>query len=142
VRAFRIRSLGPGTFIPDNISSGGFFDQAGDIRLEGNMEFRFPFNKYLKGAFFVDAGNVWLYNENEALPGGKFSNKWLEELGVGAGFGLRVDIQMFVLRFDLALPVRKPWLPEDERWLDSFLFGDRDWRRENMILNFAIGYPF
>ena len=142
VRAFRIRSLGPGTFIPDNISSGGFFDQAGDIRLEGNMEYRFPFNKYLKGAFFVDAGNVWLYNENEALPGGKFSNKWLEELGMGAGFGLRVDIQMFVLRFDLALPVRKPWLPEDERWLDSFLFGDRDWRRENMILNFAIGYPF
>jgi len=142
VRAFRIRSLGPGTFLPEGFEAGGFFDQAGDIRLEGNMEYRFPFNKYLKGAFFVDAGNVWLYNDNEALPGGKFSNKWLEELGVGAGFGLRIDIQLFVLRFDLALPVRKPWLPEDERWLDSLNFGNADWRRQNMVLNFAIGYPF
>jgi outer membrane protein assembly factor BamA len=142
VRSFRIRSLGPGTFLPEGFETGGFFDQAGDIRLEGNMEYRFPFNKYLKGAFFVDAGNVWLYNDNEALPGGKFSNKWVEELGVGAGFGLRIDIQLFVLRFDLALPVRKPWLPEDERWLDSLNFRDADWRRQNMVLNFAIGYPF
>lgn len=142
VRAFRIRSLGPGTFLPEGFETGGFFDQAGDLRLEGNMEYRFPFNKYLKGAFFVDAGNVWLYNENEALPGGRFSSEWAEELGVGAGFGLRIDIQLFVLRFDLALPVRKPWLPENERWLDSLNFGDSDWRRQNMVLNFAIGYPF
>lgn len=142
VRAFRIRSLGPGTFLPEGFETGGFFDQAGDIRLEGNMEFRFPFNKYLKGAFFADAGNVWLYNENDALSGGKFSNKWAEELGVGAGFGLRIDIQLFVLRFDLAIPVRKPWLLQEERWLDSINFRNREWRRENMVLNFAIGYPF
>ncbi|WP_373494541.1 BamA/TamA family outer membrane protein [Aquiflexum sp.] len=142
VRAFRIRSLGPGTFLPEGFGTGGFFDQAGDMRLEGNMEFRFPFNKYLKGAFFADAGNVWLYNENDALPGGRISSKWLEELGIGAGFGLRIDIQLFVLRFDLALPVRKPWEPENERWLESFNFGDGDWRRQNLILNFAIGYPF
>lgn len=142
VRAFRIRSLGPGTFIPEGFETGGFFDQAGDIRLEGNIEYRFPFNKYLKGALFVDAGNVWLYNENEALPGGRFSSKWVEELGVGAGFGLRIDIQLFVLRFDLALPARKPWLPENERWLDSFNFRSSEWRRQNMVLNFAIGYPF
>jgi hypothetical protein len=142
VRAFRIRSLGPGTFIPDGASTSGFFDQAGDIRLEGNLELRFPFNKYLKGAVFADAGNIWLFNENEALPGGKFSRKWVEELGVGAGFGLRVDISLFVLRFDLALPVRKPWLPENDRWLDTFYLLDPAWRRENLVLNFAIGYPF
>ncbi|MFD2200613.1 BamA/TamA family outer membrane protein [Shivajiella indica] len=142
VRAFRIRALGPGTFIPEDVNTSGFFDQAGDIRLEGNMELRFPFNKYLKGAVFADAGNVWLYNDNEALPGGKFTDQWFKELGVGVGYGMRIDIQLFVLRFDLAIPIRKPWLPEDQRWLDSFQLGSRDWRRENMVLNFAIGYPF
>lgn len=142
VRAFRIRSLGPGTFVPQTIGAGGFFDQAGDIILEGNLEYRFPFNKYLKGAFFIDAGNVWLYNENEALPGGKFTNKWAEQLAVGAGYGIRVDIQFFVLRLDLAVPVRKPWLANEERWIDRFDFGSRDWRRDNLVLNFAIGYPF
>lgn len=143
VRAFRIRSLGPGSFVPqDATGTGGFFDQAGDIRLEGNAEYRFPFNKYLKGAFFVDAGNVWLFKENEALPGGQFSEKWLEQLGVGAGFGMRVDIQVFVLRFDLAVPLRRPWLPDQERWNRSLDLGDPNWRRDNLILNFAIGYPF
>ncbi|PRY87159.1 BamA/TamA family outer membrane protein [Mongoliibacter ruber] len=142
VRAFRIRALGPGTFVPQSIGAGGFFDQAGDIRLEGNLEYRFPFNRYLKGAFFVDAGNVWLYNENEALPGGRFTSQWMEELAVGAGFGLRIDIQLFVLRFDLAVPVRKPWLEPENRWQDRLEFGSGDWRRENMVLNFAIGYPF
>jgi outer membrane protein insertion porin family len=142
VRAFRIRSLGPGRFVPADISTGGFFDQAGDIRLEGNLEYRFPFNKYLKGALFVDAGNVWLYNENEALPGGRFSSNWLEELGIGAGVGFRVDIQLFVLRLDLAVPVRRPWLVGDDPWIDRISPGDREWRRDNLVLNFAIGYPF
>ncbi|MGY6743115.1 MAG: translocation and assembly module lipoprotein TamL [Cecembia sp.] len=142
VRAFRIRSLGPGTFVPQSIGTGGFFDQAGDIRLEANLEYRFPFNKYLKGAFFIDAGNVWLYNENEALPGGKFTNSWAEELAVGAGYGIRVDIQFFVLRLDIAVPVRKPWLLEEGPWQDRLRLGDRDWRRDNLVLNFAIGYPF
>lgn len=142
VRAFRIRSLGPGTFIPQSIGTGGFFDQAGDIIIESNMEYRFPFNKYLKGAFFVDAGNVWLFNENEALPGGQFSSKLVEQLGVGAGFGLRFDIQIFVLRFDLAAPLRRPWMNSDERWISDVRFRNRDWRRDNLILNFAIGYPF
>ncbi|MCR9014814.1 outer membrane protein assembly factor [Aquiflexum gelatinilyticum] len=142
VRAFRIRSLGPGIFLPEDASTSGFFDQAGDIRLEGNVELRFPLNKYLKGAVFTDAGNIWLFNENDALPGGKFSRNWAKELGVGAGFGLRIDINLFVLRFDLAFPVRKPWLPENDRWLDTFNVLDAAWRRENMVLNFAIGYPF
>jgi outer membrane protein assembly factor BamA len=134
--------LGPGTFLPEDASTSGFFDQAGDIRLEGNVELRFPLNKYLKGAVFTDAGNIWLFNENDALPGGKFSRNWAKELGVGAGFGLRIDINLFVLRFDLAFPVRKPWLPENDRWLDTFNVLDAAWRRENMVLNFAIGYPF
>jgi len=142
VRAFRIRSLGPGSYTPDNVNVGGFFDQAGDIRLEGNIEYRFPIVSFFKGAVFADAGNVWLVNENEALPGGKFSSNWMQELGVGVGLGLRIDLDFFVLRFDLATPLRKPYAPVGERWERDFRINEGAWRRENLIFNFAIGYPF
>lgn len=142
VRAFRIRSLGPGSFRPERFDVRSFFDQAGDIRLEGNIEYRFPLVSLLKGALFVDAGNVWLINENEALPGGRFSSNWLNELGIGAGFGLRVDVEFFVIRFDLATPLHRPYMPEGERWEKDFKIGSNQWRRENLIFNFAIGYPF
>ena len=151
VRAFRIRSLGPGTYRPTQFDIGSFFDQAGDIRLEGNIEYRFPIVSVLKGALFVDAGNVWLQNRNEALFGepesprenqGKFTSDWFKELGVGTGVGLRVDIDFFVIRFDFATPIRRPYLPENQRWGSTFDIRSRDWRRENLIFNFAIGYPF
>lgn len=142
IRAFRIRGLGPGTYRPEEVGLGSFFDQAGDVRLEGNIEYRFPLISVLKGALFVDAGNVWLVNDNEALPGGKFTSNWWNEMAVGAGFGARVDIEFFVIRFDLATPLRVPYLPEKERWGNNFDFKSRSWRRDNLIFNFAIGYPF
>jgi hypothetical protein len=61
---------------------------------------------------------------------------------MGTGFGLRVDIEFFVIRFDIATPLRKPFLPEGERWGNSFDIGSKTWRKENLIFNFAIGYPF
>jgi len=142
IRAFRIRSIGPGSYIPEEFDDNSYFDQSGDIRLEGNMEYRFPLVPYLKGALFLDAGNVWLMNENEALPGGKFSSDWWKEIAVGTGLGLRVDIEFFVIRLDLATPLRKPFLPEGKRWGNSFNIGSKTWRKENLIFNFAIGYPF
>ena len=142
IRAFRIRSIGPGSYQPEVIDDNSYFDQSGDIRLEGNIEYRFPMISYLKGALFLDAGNIWLMNENEALPGGKFSSSWWKEIAMGTGFGLRVDIEFFVIRFDIATPLRKPFLPEGERWGNSFDIGSKTWRKENLIFNFAIGYPF
>ncbi|WP_209330732.1 BamA/TamA family outer membrane protein [Lunatimonas salinarum] len=142
VRAFRIRSLGPGSYRPQDVGIGSFFDQAGDVRLEANLEYRFPIVSFFKGAVFADAGNVWLMNENEALPGGKISSNWFRELGVGAGVGLRVDVDFFVLRFDFATPLRTPYLREGERWSREFRLDDSKWRRENLVFNFAIGYPF
>ena len=66
----------------------------------------------------------------------------MNELAVGAGAGLRVDVSFFVLRFDLAIPLRKPW-PTNQRWVTSDIdFTDATWRRENLMLNIAIGYPF
>ncbi|WP_394906277.1 BamA/TamA family outer membrane protein [uncultured Mesonia sp.] len=127
VRAFNIRSLGPGTY--ESNDEGGFFDQSGDIRLEANLEYRFPLFNYVNGAIFVDAGNVWLMNENEKLPGGKFTNDFINEFGVGSGVGVRVDIQGFVLRFDLAAPLKKP----AQNWKFNY---------SKPVFNFAIGYPF
>lgn len=133
VRAFRTRSLGPGTYAPSGADQGSFFDRSGDIRLEANLEYRFPIYSFVKGAFFADAGNVWLTKENSALPGGKFSSSFLEELGMGVGMGLRVDIQNFVIRFDFASPLSKPYLPKGDRFnLDL----------SEILFNFAIGYPF
>ncbi len=142
VRAFRIRSIGPGTYRPESFDVNSFFDQSGDIRIEGNIEYRFPIVSLLKGALFMDAGNIWLMNDNEALPGGKFTKSWWNELAIGTGVGLRIDIQFFVIRFDLATPVRVPYLEEGERWGNTFDIGSKTWRRENLIFNFAIGYPF
>ena len=143
VRAFRIRQLGPGTYNPDNVPeeeddpdlmNTDYFDRAGNIRLEANIEYRFPlFPPYVNGAVFADAGNVWTSTEEDSLPGGKFSSNFMNELGIGTGVGVRVDIQGFVIRFDLAAPMHDPSLPQGERW--TYDFG-------SPIFNFAIGYPF
>ncbi|ALJ06828.1 hypothetical protein APS56_11290 [Pseudalgibacter alginicilyticus] len=135
VRAFKIRSLGPGTYSEEtDTNSSSFFDKTGNIRLEANLEYRFPIYSFFKGAIFADAGNIWNSKENSTFNGDdKFSGNFLNELGIGAGLGLRIDIQNFVIRFDLAAPFHDPSLPEGERFYFDL---------KNPILNFAIGYPF
>lgn len=142
IRAFRSRTLGPGTYLADN--AGDFIpDQSGDIKLEVNTELRFKLFKPVYGAAFVDAGNIWLKKENQYKPGAKFTSDFLKELAVGTGLGLRVDITILVLRLDVAFPIRKPWLPEANRWvIDQVDFTSSEWRKENVIFNLAIGYPF
>ncbi|MDN3491169.1 translocation and assembly module lipoprotein TamL [Winogradskyella bathintestinalis] len=141
VRAFRIRSLGPGTYDEDDDpnSDGTFFDQTGNIRLEANIEYRFPIFSFFKGAVFADAGNVWnsksnpTFDDEEGNETDKFTSNFINELGMGAGFGLRVDVQGFVIRFDLAAPFHDPALPKGQRF---------DFRADEPVLNFAIGYSF
>jgi len=109
-----------------------------------NGEYRFGIYRFLKGALFIDAGNVWLQKSNAQNIGTPFVfSSFMNEVAVGAGFGLRVDVSFFVLRFDLAMPLRKPWLPENQRWvINQINFADPAWRNKNLILNIAIGYPF
>ncbi|TYB78119.1 BamA/TamA family outer membrane protein [Bizionia saleffrena] len=136
VRAFRIRSLGPGTYNEGNDaqSDGTYFDQTGNIRLEANVEYRFPIVSFFKGAVFADAGNVWNSRANPTFGGkDKFTSNFINELGMGAGFGLRIDVQGFVIRFDLAAPFHDPSLPEGQRY---------DFKVDEPVLNFAIGYSF
>ena len=142
IRAFRSRSLGPGTYRDTSITT--FLpDQSGDIKLELNTELRAKLFSIVHGALFVDAGNIWLLNEDPLKPGAKFSKNFLKEIAVGGGAGLRFDISFLVIRLDVAIPFRKPYLPEGERWvINKFQFSSPAWRRENIIYNLGIGYPF
>lgn len=144
IRAFRARSIGPGTYRSPNIDTGSFLpDESGDIKLEFNTEYRAKLFSVIHGAIFVDAGNIWLWNKNENKPGSQFTSKFMDEIAVGTGAGLRVDLSFLVLRLDLAWPLRKPYLPEGERWvIDDIKFGSKNWRDENLVFNLAIGYPF
>jgi outer membrane protein assembly factor BamA len=118
-------------------------DQAGDIKLELNTELRKKLFSIVNGAIFLDAGNTWLYNEDTSKPGGKFSNQFINQMAVGAGVGLRFDITFLVFRLDVAFPLRKPYLPDGQRWvINQINFGDPAWRKENIVFNIAIGYPF
>lgn len=130
IRAFAARDLGPGTYRPQITAqpNNSFYDQVGDIRLEGNVEYRQDLVPYLKGALFVDAGNIWLVNDDPARPGGQFRpSAFLQQLAIGAGAGLRVDIQFFVIRFDYAFPLSAPY-GRPASTAGRF--------------NLAIGYPF
>jgi outer membrane protein insertion porin family len=143
IRAFHINSVGPGT-VQQNTGTNGFLQLGGDIKLEINAEYRFNIIRFLKGALFTDAGNVWLLKSNPANTGSPFTfSGFLNEFAVGAGFGLRIDVSFFILRFDLATPLRKPWLVDKHRWvINQMNPGNSLWRGENLILNIAIGYPF
>lgn len=144
IRAFRSRTLGPGKYRSPTADEASFLpDQSGDIKIEVNSEMRLKFNKILEGALFADAGNIWLYNNDPNRPGSQFSKNFLKEFAVGTGIGIRLDLTILLLRIDFAMPVRKPWLEEGNRWVfDQIDFSSREWRRQNLILNLAIGYPF
>jgi outer membrane protein assembly factor BamA len=130
VRAYPARGIGPGTYRPQSQRENqtSFYDQVGDLRFETNLEYRQDLFPYVKGAVFVDAGNIWLVNDDPERQGGKFEpSKFLNQLAVGAGAGIRIDVQFFVIRFDVAMPLRAPYGTPDDK---------------APRLNIAIGYPF
>ncbi|MDB5282285.1 MAG: surface antigen [Bacteroidota bacterium] len=114
-----------------------YMQQGGEIKLEANLEFRFPIIRFLKGAVFVDAGNTWLNKASPDALGGQFPTSDLfKQLALSTGAGLRVDLDFFVLRFDLGIPLRNPAEPENQRWeIQNLKFS-------NLVFNLAFGYPF
>lgn len=133
MRGWRYRSLGPGAYIPTQND----LEQIGDLQLEMNAEFRFPIYDIVKGAVFVDAGNVWTYTANEALPNGNFEfDTFYKQLAMDAGIGLRFDIKFIVLRADIAMAMLNPYRDESgSRWRFNGKY--RNWN-----FNIGIGYPF
>ncbi len=143
IRAFRARSIGPGTYDASTEDSPFLPDQSGDLKLEMNIEYRAKLFSVVHGAVFVDAGNIWLLNKDENKPGAEITKDFINQLAVGTGVGLRFDLSFLILRTDLAFPLRKPYLAEGDRWvLDKISFGNGSWRKENLVFNLAIGYPF
>lgn len=154
IRGWRPRVLGPGSYydsVRQHSADNLFIDQSGDIKLEFNAEYRFAMIKLfsgaisLNGAVFTDAGNIWLAKKDPTLPGAnfEFSNLY-QDIAMSSGAGLRLDLGGFlVFRLDWAFPIKKPYVLENSGWvINQIKFGDPDWRRENMNLNIAIGYPF
>lgn len=137
LRGFRSRLVGPGTFNEAYTNSTGqaqFVETFGDIKLEMSSEFRTHVYQFINAAIFVDAGNVWLRNKDSRFPGGEFTSQFYKQLAVDAGVGLRLDFSILILRLDLAVPLRRPWLPQGQEWT---------WDKTNKpVFNLAIGYPF
>ena len=153
IRGWRPRVLGPGSYRDPNQNNVDelFVDQSGDIKLEWNAEYRFNMIKLfsgainINGAVFADAGNIWLAHEDPSLPGANFEFSHLyQDIALSAGAGLRFDLGGFlVVRLDWAIPLKAPYIQQNNGWvIDKIHLSDAGWRRQNMNLNVAIGYPF
>ncbi len=134
LRGFQARTIGPGSYVV-KVAAGNFFpDQSGDIKIEANLEYRPKLFSIVYGALFVDAGNIWLKNSNGLQPGAVFTKNFLNDMAVDAGFGLRFDLSVLVLRTDLGVPLRYPYnRPGKKEWDMNFRYS---------VFNLAIGYPF
>ena len=135
VRAFTVRSIGPGGFRAAD-SKYAYMDQTGDVKLEANVELRARLFGSLHGAVFLDAGNVWLTRDDPNRPGGKFNAKNLGKLAVGTGAGLRYDLDFIVIRFDVGIGLHAPYATGRSGWYNIPRFKD------GVGLHLAIGYPF
>lgn len=144
IRAFRARALGPGTYAKTgNLTEQFLGNNTGDIKLEWNTEWRHKLSDFIETAIFMDAGNVWMYRDPYIYDeGALFKKDFYKDLAVGAGIGLRLDFTFVIFRLDLATPLRKPWLPEGQRWVLRDMEWSKPWRQENLVLNLGIGYPF
>ena len=142
IRAFSIRSIGPGRFHPAETSRFSYVDETGDIKLEANLEYRFRiignlFGGSLNGATFLDAGNVWLMRSDSSRPGAKFTfNKFFDSLALGTGVGIRYDLSFLVLRLDWGIALHVPYETGKSGYYNIPRFKD------GMGVHFAIGYPF
>ena len=133
IRAWRVfGGLGPADSQLDEKVRSYIMD---NIKLTTNIEYRMPFTKMFEGAAFVDAGNIWSLKDNGFADDFKF-NKFLSQMGVGTGIGLRINVAYITLRLDAAYKVYDPNQPEGDRWVI------KNWKPLQPVVNFAFGYPF
>ena len=129
-RAWKAYKLGPGT--SDNNNE---FNEA-NLKISINMEYRFPVIGSLKGALFVDSGNIWNFQDNITDPKASFDKlSDLSEIAIGSGIGIRYDFDFFVFRFDTGFKTFNPSLEKNKRWLSEFSL-------KQAVFNIGINYPF
>ena len=169
VRAWQARTLGPGNYNRAVLGSDGKadtlranlrnLDQLGEIKMEGNLEYRFKIadnilNAKVKGATFADVGNVWRQKQTVENPGGEFKfNQFLGQLAVGVGAGLRFDLNYFVFRLDAGIKVKDPQFTGSDQYVIKHLFNKKQFKLDYaethrpdiyrfVQYNFGIGMPF
>jgi outer membrane protein assembly factor BamA len=136
IRAWQVRSLGPGTY---KSPVDAYPNQSSDIKLEANIEYRFNLISFLEGALFVDAGNIWAINNKDNRPGSQFKvNTFYRQLALGTGTGFRFDFSYFIFRFDVGMKLRDPSQLTGNGWI----LGHRKYTGDDFNFSFAIGYPF
>ena len=137
VRAFTVRSIGPGSYRAPGNHPDDYFDQTGTFKFEFNVEYRFPIAGALHGAAFFDSGNVWLLKDDPSRPGGKLEGRnFFKQLATGTGVGLRFDISMLVIRADLGIGIHAPYKTSKRGYYNMESFG------KSLAFHLAIGYPF
>jgi outer membrane protein assembly factor BamA len=137
IRAWQVRSLGPGSYISEEEK---LINQTADIKLEANAEYRFKLFWILEGAMFVDAGNIWTFNEDISRPGAQFRfDKFFKDIAVGTGTGLRFDFTFVTARVDMGIKLRDPAAAEGSRWILT----SRNYNfKDDFTVVLGIGYPF
>lgn len=137
MRGWSPRTLGPGSSeIPED---DVYPSQVGDMKLEANIEFRFPIWGMFHGATFLDAGNIWYLSNSSGVDDDSsifYAKDFYKQLGFNTGVGLRVDIQFVVIRLDWGIQLHNPNEPIGDRWVIN------NFKLSNTTLNFGVGYPF
>jgi outer membrane protein assembly factor BamA len=154
IRAFTVRSIGPGSYHSAAAAQYGYFDQTGELKLEMNAEFRFHVAGRLHGALFLDAGNVWLLHDDPFRPGGRIGSSsvtsvsddpaaepvvqrgFFNSVATGTGVGARYDLSFLVVRLDLGIGIHLPYATSRRGYYNIPRF------RDGLGLHLAIGYPF
>lgn len=136
LRAWQARTVGPGYAPQDTTFS--IPNQTGDIRLEANLEYRFPLFWSFDGAVFVDAGNVWNMNRSYGKEddAGIFKfDTFYKHIAADWGLGLRLNLGFALLRLDWGVKI---YDPPTNQWM-----GLEQWfKKGNYGLQFGVGYPF
>lgn len=137
LRAFSVRSVGPGSYRPENANGYNYLDETGTMKLEANVEYRFRIVSDLHGALFVDAGNIWLLKEEKERPGGELrASTFGKQIALNTGFGVRYDLAILVLRLDFGLGLHAPYDTGRSGYFNLNPLKD------GFAWHFAIGYPF
>jgi len=137
IRAFTVRSIGPGSFVPIGGRQVSYLLQNGEIKFVANLEYRRRLFGSLYGAAFLDAGNVWSHDDK--IVGGDYQfrpKNFLKELATGTGLGLRYDLEFLVLRVDWGFGIHVPYETSKSGYFNIERFKDMH------SLHLAIGYPF
>tara|TARA_B100001287_G_C22685574_1_gene533347 strand:- start:149 stop:2833 length:2685 start_codon:yes stop_codon:yes gene_type:complete len=154
-RGWNARTLGPGSY-QFHLDPDRTLTQIGDIRLGGSLEYRFSLGALLKGALFTDFGNIWTYKQDSRNA--RFQlNRVMKEMAVASGFGLRLDLDYFIVRLDIGFPIYNPAYSDGARWVFQDFKNRETYYKEGIDagidlstmpspfvprFHFGLGYPF